>query len=198
MNDTQPNNLTTNSRLTMRDKPRIPIEVKLIRSTDLELPKLTTVPKPLVIRRGQVEESDALATLCGRAYPDEVWDLDSTKVELFQNNTVKAVLVVADTKRLLATASLQVHSNTPFSAQVRWVATELKWRRHGFARALVTGLLKIAKKEGCKDVYLHTTTNLLGAISLYIQLGFVPAISSGKERDAWTDVFSALGVNTRF
>ena len=175
-----------------------PIEVKLLRSTSLEIPELTPVPKPFIIRRSQIEESETLAALCGRAYPDEVWDLESTKLELFQSDTVKAVLVVADTHELLATASLQVHSHAPFSAQVRWVATEHKWRRHGFARALVVSLLKIAKKEGCKETYLHTTTDLLGAISLYIQLGFEPVVRNEKERDAWKDVFNKLGINSRF
>ena len=182
----------------MPDKLTAPIEVKLLRSTSLELPKHTTLPEPFVIRRGQAEESGALAALCGRAYPDEVWDMESTRLELFHNDTVKAVLVVADTKQLLATASLQVHSATPFSAQVRWVATELNWRRHGFAWALVVRLLKIAKREGCKEAYLHTTTNLLGAISLYIQLGFEPIVRSEKERVAWKVVLSAIGENSRF
>ena len=180
----------------MPEKLTVPIEVKMIRSTDLELPKLTTALEPFVIRRSQIKESGALAALCGRAYPEEVWDLESTKLELFQDDTVKAVLVVADTDQLLATASLQVHS--PFSAQVRWVATEQKWRRHGFARALVISLLKIAKEEGCRETYLHTTTDLLGAISLYMQLGFEPVVRNKKERDAWKDVFITLGIDSRF
>jgi len=182
----------------MPDKLTAPIEVKLLRPTSLELPKLTTLPEPFVIRRGQAEESGALAALCGRAYPSEVWDLESTRLELFHDNTVKAVLVVADIKELLSTASLQVHADAPLSAQVRWVATESKWRRHGFAKALVVSLLRIAKKEGCKETYLHTTNDLLDAISLYIQLGFEPVVRSEKERDAWKDVFNALGINSRF
>ena len=182
----------------MPDKLTAPIEVKLLRSTNLELPKLTSVLEPYVVRQSQIEDSEALAALCGRAYPEEVWDLESTKLELFQNDTVKSVLVVADTNQLLATASLQVHSHAPLSAQVRWVATEHKWRRHGFAKALVVSLLKTAKKEGCKETYLHTTTDLLGAISLYIQLGFEPVVRSEKERNAWKDVFNALGINSRF
>ena len=173
-----------------------PIKVKLLRSTSLEFPELAPVLKPFIIRRSQIEESESLAALCGRAYPDEAWDLENTKLELFQSDTVKAVLVVADTNELLATASLQVHSHAPYSAQVRWVATEHKWRRHGFARALVVSLLKIAKNEGCEE--LHTTTDLLGAISLYIQLGFEPVVRNEKERDAWKDVFNALGINSRF
>ena len=81
----------------MPEKLTVPIEVKMLRSTDLELPKLTTALEPFVIRRSQIEESGALAALCGRAYPEEVWDPESTKLELFQDDTVNAVLVVADT-----------------------------------------------------------------------------------------------------
>ena len=123
---------------------------------------------------------------------DEVWELEDTEHELFRDNTVKAVLVVADKKRIVATASLQVHSNAPDSAQLRWVATESDYRRQGLAMALVISLLEIARKEGCKETYLKTTTDLLGAISLYLQLGFEPTLGDAEDREIWKEVFDLL------
>ena len=67
-----------------------------------------------------------------------------------------------------------------------------------FAWSLVVRPLKIANRERYKEAYLLTTTDLLGAISLYIQLGFEPFVRSENERDTWKDVLSAIGDNTRF
>jgi len=149
-------------------------EVKMRRSTSVDLPADPIIPESLVVRRARVEDAGAITALCGRAYEDEIWEPKSTEQELFHDDTVRAVLVVADAEQLLATASLQVHLNTPDSGQVRWVATELGWRRRGLAKALIVSLLKIAIQEGCKEVHLKTTSDLPGAIALYSQLGFEP------------------------
>jgi len=169
-----------------------PAAVKMRRSTTIDLPVVPTLPSQLLVRRAQVEEAGALSALCGRAYTAEVWEPEGTKRELFHDNTVRAVLVVADADQLLATASLQVNPAEPESGQVRWVATELEWRRRGLARALVVRLLELAKKEGCKAVYLRTTTDLLSAITLYLQLGFEPVKSNESDRDAWEEVTTLL------
>jgi len=156
-----------------------------------------TIPASLTVRRAKEMDAEALAGICGRAYINECWEPEDTRRELFHDHTVRAVLVVAEAQRILATASLQVHSNAPDAGQIRWVATEQDWRRRGLAKTLLISLLQIAVEEGCVETYLKTTTDLPGAISMYLQLGFEPVITIDEERDTWRQVFSVLGNATQ-
>src|SRR5919199_1852167 len=117
---------------------------------------------PLLVRRAHVEEAGALAALLSRAFAAE--------------------------GRLVATASLQVRPDAPECGWVRWVATDPDRRREGLARALVIGVLALARQAGCREARLHTTTDRLAAIPLYLQLGFEPLVRGDGERAVWERV----------
>ena len=170
----------------------MPTEVKIRRSTHLDVPANPIIHAPLIIRRASIEDAAALAGMLGRAYPTESWHTEETRLELFEDETIKASLVVELEGRLVATASLQMRSDAPQVGRLRWVATELDWCRKGLARSLIIGLLDIAEKAGCQETRLQTTTDLLGAITLYLQLGFEPFISSDAQRGVWKRVFELL------
>lgn len=179
----------------LRNKPSaslVPTEVKMRRPADLGVPTKPIIQAPLIVRRASIDDAGALAEMLGRAYPSEKWWEEGTRLELFQDATIKASLVVELEGRLVATASLQVRSDVPKVGQLRWVATELDWRRRGLARSLIIGLLEIAGKTGCQETRLQTTSDLLGAIALYLQLGFEPLISSDTEGDVWKRVIELL------
>ena len=133
-----------------------------------------------------------MAALLGHAYPTETWDAAGTGRELFGDETVKATLVVAAEGRLVATASLQVRPDAPECGWVRWVATELERRRQGLARALVIGVLALARQTGCREARLRTQTYPLAAIALYWQLGFEPLVTGAAEREVWERVLRLL------
>lgn len=175
-----------------------PVQVKMTRSTALALPTLPSLAEPLTVRRAEHEDAADLTKLCGRAYVGELWTTHSTECELFLDKTVKAVLIIKDQNRLVSTASLQVHNHPPLSGQLRWVATEPDWQRQGLAKHLVLRLLEIAKTEACTDMHLNTTTDALGAITLYLQLGFKPMLSNTQEHLIWKDVFRLIGVKPCF
>jgi mycothiol synthase len=170
------------------DALALPIAVAMRRPTLLGVPAMPILAAPLVIRRARVEEAGALAALLSRAYPTETWDAAGTEHELFGDETVRATLVVAAEGRLIATASLQVHTDAPECGWLRWVATEQDRRREGLARALVIGVLAMAGQAGCREARLHTTTDRLAAIALYLQLGFEPLVRGDGEREAWEQV----------
>jgi GNAT superfamily N-acetyltransferase len=86
-------------------------------------------------------------------------------------------------------------NNAPECGWLRWVATEQDRRREGLARALVIGVLAIAKQAGCREARLHTETDRLAAIALYLQLGFEPLVRSDPEREAWEQVVRFLRAN---
>ena len=177
------------------DALAVPVDVTMRRPTLSGVPAMPILAAPLLVRRAQMEEAGALAALLGRAYPTETWDAAGTERELFCDETVRATLVVAAEGRLVATASLQVRPDAPECGWVRWVATELDRRREGLARALVTGVLAIAEQAGCRDARLHTETDRLAAIAVYLQLGFEPLVRSDREREAWEQVIRFLRAN---
>lgn len=170
----------------------MPEQIAMRRST-AGVPDVPALSVPLVLRRALEEESSELAALLGRAYPDEIWDPAETKQALFYDESVRAPLVVVADGRLLATASLQVTADSPEIGRLRWVATEVDCRREGLAQALVISVLNIAADISCKEVHLKTTTNLLGAIALYLKLGFEPLIETEDERVVWDGVIKQLG-----
>jgi len=171
------------------------IAVAMRRPTLFGVPAMPILAAPLIVRRAQVEEAGALAALLGRAYPTETWDAAGTAHELFGDETVRATLVVAAEGRLIATASLQVHTDAPACGWLRWVATEQERRREGLARALVIGVLALAEQAGCREARLHTESDRLAAIALYLQLGFEPLVRSEPERAAWEQVIRCLRAN---
>jgi len=53
---------------------------------------------------------------------------------------------------------------------------------------LVIGVLAMAGRAGCREARLHTETDRLAAIALYLQLGFEPLVRGDGEREAWEQV----------
>jgi len=174
------------------DALAVPVDVIMRRPTLFGVPAMPILAAPLVVRRAQVEEAGALAALLGRAFPAESWDAAGTERELFCDGTVRATLVVAAEGRLVATASLQVRTDLPECGWVRWVATEMDRRREGLARALVIGVLAMAEQAGSREARLHTQTDRLAAIQLYLQLGFEPLLSGDPEREVWERLIGRL------
>ena len=174
------------------DARAAPVNVLMRRPTLFGVPAMPMMAAPLLVRRAQVEEAGALAALLGRAYPNETWDAAGTELELFRDETVWATLVVAAEGRLVATASLQVRPDAPECGWVRWVATEPERRREGLARALVIGVLAVARQAGCREARLRTQTFPLAAIPLYLQLGFEPLVTGDGEREVWERVMRLL------
>jgi GNAT superfamily N-acetyltransferase len=174
------------------DLGAVPVNVVMRRPTLRGVPAMPMLAAPLVVRRAHVAEAGALAALLGRAFEAECWDAAGTERELFGDETVRATLVVADEGRLVATASLQVRSDIPDCAWVRWVATDLDRRREGLARAVIIGVLALAGQAGCQEARLQTHTYPLAAIPLYLQLGFEPLVTRKSEREVWERVIGLL------
>ena len=176
----------------MSENFTLPVSVTMCRSTIGTVPSNSVLPEPLEVRRAQVEESAELASLLGGAYPDEIWEPIATRQEMFFDETVKAPMVVASESQILATASLQIRSDAPECGWIRWVATKPERRRQGLAQSLVNTLIAIASDAGCREIRLNTTTDLAGAIAMYLKSGFEPLVRSDEEQCTWDRVFSEI------
>src|SRR5215510_3320115 len=150
------------------DARAVPVNVTMRRPTLFGVPAMPILAAPLLVRRAHVAEAGALAALLGQAFEAETWEAAGTERELFGDETVRATLVVAAAGRPVATASLQVRPDVPRCGWVRWVATDRERRREGLARALVLGVLAMAGHAGCREARLHTQTDRLAAIRLYV------------------------------
>ncbi len=170
----------------------VPVDVTMRRLTLFGVPDMPILAAPLLVRRALVEEASALAVLLGHAFEAEHWDAVGTEHELFGDKTVKTTLVVATEGQLVATASLQVRPDAPECGWVRWVATDVDWRRKGLARALLISVLMIARQAGCREARLRTQTDRVAAIPLYLQLGFEPLLRNAPERERWERVIALL------
>ena len=175
-----------------------PARVKMFRSAELPILKIPKPAIPVTIRRAHMDDAVRITELCGQAYTNETWTQSSTEAELFQDHTVKAVLVATLGDRLVSTASLQLKGENKQSGQIRWVATEQTMRRQGLAKILVARILKIAVAEGCSETFLYTTTDAPGAIRLYLQLGFNPKVDTDLDREIWIELRQLLGTHIPF
>ena len=174
------------------DARAMPVNVMMRRPTLVGVRAMPILAAPLLVRRAHVAEAGALAAFLGQAFETETWDAAGTERELFCDETVRATLVVAAEGRLVATASLQVRPDVGECGWVRWVATDLSQRREGLARALVIGVLAMARQAGCREARLRTQTDPLAAIPLYLQLGFEPLVTGDPEREVWERVTRLL------
>ena len=174
------------------DARAVPVNVMMRRPTLVGIPAPPILAAPLLVRRAHVTEAGALAALLGQAFETETWEAAGTECELFFDETVRATLVVAAEGRLVATASLQVRTDDPECGWVRWVATARDRRREGLARALVIGVLAVARQAGCREACLRTQTDPLAAIPLYLQLGFEPLVRGDPESEVWERVIRLL------
>ena len=134
----------------MTEKMTQPAKVTMRRLTSSGIPPAPSLPATLTLRRARIDESKELAILLSSAYPTENWEPVATKHELFHNQTVVAPMVVVSAKQILATASLQIRSNTQDYGWVRWVATKPEQQRQGLAQSLVIRLLTIAAEPNAK------------------------------------------------
>ncbi len=181
----------------MSEKFIAPAKVTMRRSTSIEAPAVRVLPATLTMRRARIEESKELAGLLGGAYPAEDWEPVATENELFHDKTVVAPMVIVSGKQILATASLQIRSSAQNYGWLRWVATKPDRQRQGLAQSLVIRLLTIAADAQCREVRLNTTTDLSGAITLYLRLGFEPLVTDKEERGIWDSVLAQLNFSTR-
>ena len=82
-------------------------------------------------------------------------------------------------------------SHHPDAGRIHWLAVLPKHRRRGLARALVGHAMREMARWH-ETVWLSTSTSRLGALRLYLDVGFVPECRSGKDLAAWRHVAEHL------
>jgi len=76
--------------------------------------------------------------------------------------------------------------------RIHWVVLREDYRGKGLAKPLLSFALNELKNLGHTKAYLVTHTDLIPAISLYLQFGFEPEIGGVEEKKAWDTVYEKL------
>lgn len=79
----------------------------------------------------------------------------------------------------------------PLGGQLGWVATVPEHRKQGLATWLCGLATERLLMEGFENIFLRTGDDLLPALRVYLQLGYVPCLYAQDQRARW-EVLSHL------
>ncbi len=91
-----------------------------------------------------------------------------------------------------ATAWYDDLAQRPAWGRVHWVALRPEVQGRGLAKPLLAAVLGRLRDLGHQHAYLHTSTQRVPAITLYLEFGFRPEPRNPDERQAWQALAPAL------
>lgn len=91
-----------------------------------------------------------------------------------------------------ATAWLGSPESLSGVGRVHWVAVSPAHQRRGLGSYLTETVCSRLRALGATSAYLTTSSNNVGAIQLYLRLGFRPAAACEVERIAWQSVLNRI------
>ncbi|MHB9032441.1 MAG: GNAT family N-acetyltransferase, partial [Anaerolineae bacterium] len=95
----------------------------------------------------------------------------------------------------LAASAMALHNlnpEQPPGGEVGWVAVDAAHRRQGLGRAVCAVVIRRFIQAGYPRIYLSTGNQRIGALALYLQLGFIPWVSADEELPCWEAVCRQL------
>jgi ribosomal protein S18 acetylase RimI-like enzyme len=141
-----------------------------------------------LVRSVRPEEYEVLGSLTVNAYvtlaghvsePDYEEELADVRARAEAASTT-VLVAVRDDGRLLGGVTYVADELSPFSehavdgaASIRMLAVDVSVRRSGAGEALVRECIERARRDGRKEVVLHSTPWMTAAHTLYHKLGFV-------------------------
>lgn len=97
----------------------------------------------------------------------------------------RCLFIVNNEGKVIGTAMAQNSSDGDANlGRVGWVGIDPEFQGLGLAKALLSTVMKILK-EHHERAYLTTQTTSFRAVNMYLNFGFVPAIDSQSDREAW-------------
>ena len=94
----------------------------------------------------------------------------------------------------VATAIAWLNDRFPeTTGYVHMVGALPKWKGRKLGYQITLAVLHQMKRDGMQDVVLETDDFRLPAISIYLDLGFVPEMNHESHKKRWQDVYAALG-----
>jgi ribosomal protein S18 acetylase RimI-like enzyme len=111
------------------------------------------------------------------AVPEGLFDepLDPAQSRAFLNDPHHEIVLAyaGDLAVGMATGTVLLHPDKPPSMFVNEVGVREDWQRRGIGAAVTTSLFRIARRRGCKGIWLGTEADNEAALALYRKLGGV-------------------------
>jgi len=107
-------------------------------------------------------------------------------------------LVTHDASGELAATCMASHHPAPkhpYAGNLGWLATHPRYRGQGLGRAVSSAVTNRLVRGGYKRIYLETDDFRHTAISIYLDLGWVPYLFSDDMTERWRRVYSELGLD---
>lgn len=159
----------------------------------MRLPRLEALPAPAepVVVAGPGDEA-GLADLLDSAF-EEHWDVARVRRDLLEDSTVRRTFVVRDGARIVATASQRYVEDHPGTGYLHWVAAHPEARGRRLGRTATLAVLHAFLADGLHASVLETDDERLPAITVYLELGYVPVYRADGHEERWSQIFRALG-----
>jgi len=112
-----------------------------------------------------------------------------------QWNHERVILTAKDGQPVALSLAWEECRLWPRSGQVYWVAVLENHRRQGLGRFVLTRALQYFVAHGYRNAVVVTEDFRIPAISLYLDLGFLPLITGtvSDEEERWLRAFSRMG-----
>jgi mycothiol synthase len=123
------------------------------------------------------------------------WNLDRVQKAFHAENGrvwPESIHLLVHNDEVIATACVQLHSDTPTIPELGWVATIPAGRGQGLGRAVSIAVMHFMRKSGFQSCFLRTQDWRLPAIKTYLRLGFVPDLSHESYPDRWQAIYHRL------
>ena len=104
------------------------------------------------------------------------------------------VIEEAETGVLVAacTAGREAEVRHADSGNLGWLVTDPHYGGRGLGKAVTAAVMRRLVREGFRENYLRTDDHRNAAISIYLNMGWAPNLSSEAMVDRWEAVFSRL------
>lgn len=164
---------------------------------DLDGVPLAALPSGFTIRPLRGANEAGLWTEVQRDAEPFLPIIDGLFAQQFGSNdtqiATRCFFVANETRHAVGTISAWVGgADRPDWGRIHWVAVRPAFQRRGLARAALSFALDRLRALGHTRAYLHTSTNRLGALKLYLDAGFVPDRDAPGADDAWRGVAAVL------
>lgn len=126
---------------------------------------------------------------------DPIWtERRFTRRIIRSGNLIDGSLVFATSGQDPVATACALHDGSRVSkgALVYSVGVLPAHRRRGVGRSVVLAALHAARDRGYATAHLDTDTSSIGAIRLYLSLGFLPECRSPRDRHTWNVLLASL------
>jgi mycothiol synthase len=125
------------------------------------------------------------------------WDVEKLKPWLYRILPEGWYMAIHEESDEIVSTCMATHDHTwqmPFCGEVGWTATHPAHTDQGLGTAVVSAVTVRFLEAGYRNIHLYTEVWRLGALKIYLKLGYTPFIHSSDDEDLWREIYDQLGL----